>query len=337
MSSNLEIQPVTYRAPFWARNRHVQSLLATFKWRKKSLKKRAQLLLESSEEVILECSDGVKLQSFFSPQKDTTGAVNVDAPLAILIHGWEGSHESLYLLSSAHALYSAGYSVVRLNLRDHGDSHHLNTELFHSNRLDEVVSAISEIQKRYNPTKMHLCGFSLGGNFALRVAAEAPKHGIKLHNVVAICPALDPKDILHQLETGLSIYMKYFMIKWHRSLRKKQAAHPELYDLESTIADQSMRELTHTLISFYGDYPSVDDYFLGYTITGERLANLEIPCHALLSEDDPIISYQDIHQVAPSTNLKLYHSKHGGHCGFIKNGKLHSWLDDFIVESIAKD
>ena len=37
-----------------------------------------------------------------------------------------------------------GYDVVRLNLRDHGDSHHLNPEIFHSCRIAEVVGAVHE-------------------------------------------------------------------------------------------------------------------------------------------------------------------------------------------------
>ena len=36
-----------------------------------------------------------------------------------------------------------GFDVFRLNLRDHGTSHHLNPELFHSNRISEVVGASS--------------------------------------------------------------------------------------------------------------------------------------------------------------------------------------------------
>ena len=60
----------------------------------------------------------------------------------MLLHGWEGSSDSLYLLSLAQPLFEAGYDVARLNLRDHGDSHHLNEEIFHSCRIAEVVGAV---------------------------------------------------------------------------------------------------------------------------------------------------------------------------------------------------
>ena len=60
--------------------------------------------------------------------------------LAVLLHGWEGSAASLYILSLAQRLFDHGYEVLRLNLRDHGDTYHLNRELFHSCRLPERPS-----------------------------------------------------------------------------------------------------------------------------------------------------------------------------------------------------
>ena len=40
-----------------------------------------------------------------------------------------------------------GFDVVRLNLRDHGETHHLNRDLFHSCRLPEVVGAVRALQQ----------------------------------------------------------------------------------------------------------------------------------------------------------------------------------------------
>ena len=67
----------------------------------------------------------------------------------VLLHGWEGSADSLYVLSLAQLLFEQRFEVVRLNLRDHGDTHHLNRELFHSCRLPEVVGAVRALQQRF--------------------------------------------------------------------------------------------------------------------------------------------------------------------------------------------
>lgn len=323
------VQTTDYHSPLWCRNQHIQSLLATFKLRRNNLKRRAKTLIENTQEQIVHCGDGVRLQSFYSPQSDPK------APLAVLIHGWEGSHESLYLLSTANTLYTQGFNVIRLNLRDHGNSHHLNPELFHSNRIEEVIKAVKKIQDHYQPTSMVLCGFSLGGNFALRVANAAASHNIHIAKTLAICPALDPADILIKLETTLPVYMKYFMLKWKRSIRKKQELFPDLYDLESDLQTDSMRELTEKLVRFYGDYETINAYFDGYNICHERLDTINSPATILVSKDDPIIDYQGIYNLSSNPNIKKLMTHHGGHCGYIKNVRLESWLDDFIVQEFT--
>lgn len=320
------VQPLDYQAPLGCRNQHLQSLLATFKLRRNQLKRQAQALIDNSHESIIQCHDDIKLQSFYTPAKSK------QAPLAILIHGWEGSHESLYLLSAANTLYQLGFSVVRLNLRDHGSSHHLNPELYHSNRLDEVVQAVKVLQQQHQPDKLLLCGFSLGGNFALRVTNRAKEAGIALAKTIAICPALDPADILIKLETSIPLYMKYFMYKWKRSIRKKQELFPDMYDLEKDLQTDSMRDLTEKLVKYYGEYQSINDYFDGYNICGDRLLQIESPTTILMSKDDPIIDYQGLYTLPDSPHIHRYLTEQGGHCGYIKNYRLQSWMDDFIIE-----
>ncbi|GAA0209956.1 alpha/beta fold hydrolase [Kangiella japonica] len=316
-----------YKPPFWCQNQHFQSLLASFKLRRSSLKRKAKDLINNSQEHIIQCQDGVRLQSFYTPCKSLNGDAQ---PLAILIHGWEGSHQSLYLLSAANTLYNLGYSVVRLNLRDHGSSHHLNADLFHSNRLDEVVQAVQTIQSKYQPSKTLLCGFSLGGNFALRVTNKATTHNISLDHTIAFCPALDPADVLIKLETSWSLYIKYFMLKWKRSIRKKQSIFPDLYDLEEDLQTDSMRELTEKLVKFYGEYDSINDYFDGYNICHQRLNNIDTKTTIIMSQDDPIIDYRGIYTLPDSPFIHKYVTRHGGHCGYVKNRRLESWMDDFI-------
>ena len=131
--------------------------------------------------------------------------------LAILLHGWEGSADSLYVLSLAAHLFSLGCDVYRLNFRDHGPTHHLNEDIFHSCRLDEVVGAVRRIQATIPARRLTLAGFSLGGNFALRVAACAPMAGVRLERAVAICPVLRPHSTMDVLEDGWFIYRQYFI------------------------------------------------------------------------------------------------------------------------------
>ncbi len=87
--------------------------------------------------------------------------------------------------------------MFRLNFRDHGETHHLNREMFHSCRIDEVVGAVREIAAAFSPRALAIGGFSLGGNFALRVALRAPAAGIALAYALAVCPVISPASGLY--------------------------------------------------------------------------------------------------------------------------------------------
>ncbi len=181
-------------------------------------------MLAATRDEIVDCGAGVRLLGHFSPQRSATRG------LVILLHGWEGSAAASYVLSAGGRLYEAGFDVFRLNFRDHGDTFALNRELFHSCRIDEVVGAVQRIIATHRAPRMFLVGHSLGGNFALRVAARAPAAGIDLARVVAICPVLRPHSTMRALEEGLWVYREYFLRRWRRSLLAKAACFPELYD-----------------------------------------------------------------------------------------------------------
>jgi len=321
MSSAYQYQP-----PRWARNTNLQSILATFKLRRHFVEKRAAAVLAVSDEVILDCGEGVRLQGFYSPNK-SNGNVE-DVPLVILIHGWEGSHKSMYLLSSAQSLFAQGYSVFRLNLRDHGDSHHLNEELFHSCRLDEVVRAVKVIQDTYPHKRLCIAGFSLGGNFALRVASKAHEYGIELDKAAAVCPPIDPNDTLLKLRDGSWLYKAYFMYKWRRSLKKKAAAFPDIYDVNEYAHLKDLGEMTEALLSRFGDFASAEEYFDGYALKGDCLKDLRVPSFFLLAKDDPMIDHQGAELIANNDQITIVKTQYGGHCGFLKNRQLHSWADE---------
>ncbi len=147
-----------------------------------------------------------------------------------------GQRRSYYILSLGQALFDAGVQVVRLNLRDHGDTHHLNQGIFHSCRLEEVCGAIAAIGAQHAGTAPWLIGFSLGGNFMLRVAASQDPRLGPLAGVVAVSPVLHPDSAMLAMEQGLPVYQRYFVHKWNRSLRRKQSLWPGQLNLDDISA-----------------------------------------------------------------------------------------------------
>jgi uncharacterized protein len=323
----------SFKPPVWMRSPHLQSLLVSLPVRRRFVERRAAVLLKASKEHLLDCGDGVTLQSFHSSPVGQTVA-GPSAGIVVLVHGWEGSSDSLYMLSLAQTLFNAGYEVVRLNLRDHGSTHHLNRDIFHSCLLPEVVGAVKRVEEMYGGRRLHLAGVSLGGNFMLRVAARANEAGLNIGRVVAISPVLDPVETLHALETGLALYHWYFIRKWNRSLVKKQAAWPDYYDFAEFLRLTSLRNKTADMVARFTQFASLDDYLNGYSITGERLRTLSSPATIITAEDDPIIPARGLERLIRSPYLKVTLTRHGGHCGFFDTLSGPTWLEKRLVAEL---
>ena len=324
-----------FRPPRWLSNRHVQSVLPSLPLRRTAIEKRATSVIAASRQLILDSGDGVRLMGWYA--EPPAAADGAPRRLAVLLHGWEGSSESLYVLSLAELVHQRGFAVLRLNLRDHGGTHALNTGLFHSCRLPEVVGAIARLQALYPDHSLSLAGFSLGGNFCLRVGARAREAGIRIARIVAVCPVLDPATTLDALERGPAIYRRYFMYKWRRSLQSKQAAWPELYDFGDLIGNPSLTGMTEKMVLKYTDYPDLATYLRGYAITGGVLESLETPTHVFTSQDDPMIIAHDLDRLARPDSLRLTVTRHGGHCGFMDAVRGPSWIDRRIVSELERE
>lgn len=321
----------SFRPPRWLCNGHAQSILPSLPWRRPAVERRVRPMVGASTELLIDCGEGTTLQAFRSrPSRAAPGA-----PLTVVLHGWEGSARSLYVLSLAQALFDEGHEVVRLNLRDHGETHHLNRELFHSCRLPEVLGALRALQAGAPGRPLQLVGFSLGGNFMLRAAASAGEAGIAVAQAVAISPVLDPKRTLDALEGGARIYSRYFVLKWSRSLARKQAAWPADYDFAQLLRQGGLRRMTAELVDAHTGFPSLDEYLDGYAITGARLARLEVPSMLIAALDDPIISPLDLPRVAAPAALRVVLTRHGGHCGFFERLTAPSWADRRVAALLA--
>jgi len=321
-----------FAPPFWLRNAHFQSILPSFPFRRARVERFARALRNASVEHVLDCGDGVRLQGFYSAQEKTGRPAA--SQLVVLHHGWEGSAESLYILGLGQVLFERGYDVFRLNLRDHGATHHLNRDLFHSCRIEEAVGAVRDIQRLFPDHGLNLVGFSLGGNFALRIGARGTAASLSLRRIVAISPVLDPEKTLYALENGFGLYHRYFVWKWSRSLRKKQQAWPAHYDFEDLLRVPRLGLMTEALVLRYSDFPDMKSYLRGYSIVHGALDTLEVPSTIIAARDDPMIPAEDLDRLPQRPNLKLVATGCGGHCGFMDRLGGETWLANRVLEEL---
>jgi predicted alpha/beta-fold hydrolase len=312
----------------WARSPHLQTIFGSLKLRIPGKNEMAAL----SQELIIDAGSGSRLLGYYShqPTRKARG-------LTILLHGWEGSADSTYILSTGRYLFRQGFDVFRLNLRDHGKSHHLNRELFHGALTEETAGAVGNICGLFPMGPCYLIGFSLGGNFALRIALRNSQFPISnLREVFCISPALDPYKSTLAIDNGFSAYRRYFLAKWKRSLRKKQACFPDLYHFDDILHHGTCMALTEAIMPYFTEWLNYSEYFKVYTLTGDALAPLTMPVTIFTAEDDPVVASDDFNLLPKNGFLRVSLQKYGGHCGFLDPFPGGCWYERRIVAMIEE-
>ncbi len=317
--------------PAGLRNPHVQSILATLGLRARWSDRNDQGGDSPSRNVIVHCEDDTRVMVAHSPPRNSSASRGA----AILFHGWEGSADSSYIVCLGRHLHRLGYEVFRVNFPDHGGTQELNPGIFHSCRLEEMVLAVEQLVRLSTSGPTFLVGFSLGGNFALRIALEAPSRGIPIEHVVAICPVIDPSNCLAAIERAPWFYQQRFLSRWTRSLRLKERAFPDRYPLDP-LGPANLRKRTDLLIKRFTDFAGIDEYHDGFSIARDRLAGLSCPATILASEDDPVVPVDDLLEIEKPDCLEIEIQRWGGHCGFIDNPGRHSWVERRVAQILAR-
>jgi len=313
--------------PFFLKPAGIQTVLASAGLR--ALGKNP--MVDAARKVILTTNADIRLLGYISrqPRPRRKG-------LAILLHGWEGSSNSTYIRTTGRFLYRQGYDVFRLNLRDHGPSHHLNTGIFYAVLLNEVFDAVRQICTAEGSDPVFLAGFSLGGNFTLRIVRKCTRQPIpNLKQAISISPVLDPDKATDRIDNSRFI-LKYFLKKWRRSLAIKEGLYPDRYDFSSLMNIDNIREMTERLLADYSDYPNAREYFKGYAVLKGDMAGITVPTTIITAKDDPIIPVEDFYELETGPAVRLLIQPYGGHNGFLEGWRLNGWYEQVMARTFGK-
>ena len=308
------------------RHQLVQTVLASLKFRKRG----PNPMVDVGKDIVLDCDDGVRLKGNYSRHPDNKA-------LVIFLHGWEGSQDSTYVVTAGRRVYEEGASVFRLNYRDHGDTHDLNEGLFYSTLFNEVFNAVKQAAKLAEGAPVYIVGFSLGGNFALRIARSLRDLSIpNLKHIFAISAVVDPWGAAPLIDVN-PLYQRYFLKKWTQSLRKKQKLYPHLYDFKEILSQRTVLGITNKLLPAYSEFSDMKSYFDSYRVDKRDLEHCPVPLSLITAADDGIIPVENL------LGLKLNHRaqriihQHGGHNGFFQSINGPTWYDDYIKQVMEKD
>lgn len=324
-----------FEPAFGLRSAFVQSVLASKRpvhrlWRKRGLDLNALSKLHHFA-VHDEQGAPVTLTGWHTPHPQTKG-------LVVMIHGWEGGQDSSYLYGLACSLHRAGYALLRLCMRDHGSTHHgLNEQMFHSARLREVAEGVRAAQALEPELPLFVVGFSLGGNFALRMALRGGEYGVHPRLCVGISPAINPRSTLIGINQGPKLVNRYFLDKWRKTMDAKAAAFPGRYDFSRHRAIADFTEITRAFVEDHTEFETLDHYLAQYTLTPEMLMASTQPLAILTARDDSVCPPADFEGLEARGGVVAYAATaRGGHCGFIQDWRLESWAEARVLELLAR-
>jgi predicted alpha/beta-fold hydrolase len=331
-------------SPHWLiRRARAQTVLSTL------CPRSANVILRDERPVILDAGPDytgydarVRLLGYYNRHAPESAMEEADRGLVILLHGWEGCSHSTYGVVTAHLLTQAGYDVFRLNLRDHGpdllvDPYALNRGVFLGTLIEESHAAAQQAALLARGGPVYLVGPSMGGNFALRMALmHAQRPILNLRHVIAINPAIHPAKSIRQLDAMLP-FRRYFRQRWLRSLMRKAAHYPDLFDFRPLAQMPKLWQMTEWLVREYTAFASASDYYDSYAVRGGSLRGLTVPTSILTAADDPVIPVSDFYDFEPDPMLSLEIQPAGGHVGFVDLFPFRHRLPEMILRMLARD
>src|SRR5438445_270272 len=109
--------------------------------------------------------------------------------IAVILHGLSGSARSSAVVSLARMLLRRGIRTVRVDLRGAGKGFALARRPYNVGCSDDVRVALEHVHRDAPDSPLFLAGISLGGNVALKLAAEAAERTVPgLARVAALAP-----------------------------------------------------------------------------------------------------------------------------------------------------
>jgi uncharacterized protein len=290
-------------------NGHLQTIIGNY------LPRRAFQIPSESETVEVDPRDGSRVVCECSWQRVADRGERV---ATILVHGLEGSSDSQYIKGLAGRAWDAGMHVIRMNMRNCGNTDRLTPTLYHSGLSGDVGAVIEHIASVHGIQGIVLIGYSMGGNLVLKLAGEwgdkAP-----LLAVAAVCPAIDlaaSSDALHRPINR--IYERHFLRGLLRRYRRKASLYPGLYDVRGLVSIRSVRDFDDKIVARYCGFLNADDYY--YRASSARVIDrIAVPTLILSALDDPFIRLipETRKQLLANPCVSLIETRHGGHCAYL--------------------
>jgi uncharacterized protein len=250
----------------------------------------------------------------------------------VIVHGLEGSSESGYVIGTGSKAWCAGMNVVRMNMRNCGNTEALGPSLYNSSMSHDVGAVAGALISQEGLQSLALAGFSMGGNLVLKLLGEWGENTPReIVAGIGVSPAMDlgpSADALH--DRGNRVYEMKFLWSLRRRIQRKAALYPGLYDVQYLRGLRSLRDFDDQITARYCGFLDAEDYYTRASASNvvDRIAAPTLIVHAA---DDPFIRIlaASREKIERNPHITYIETKHGGHCAFLAepNGYDGRWAE----------
>ncbi len=282
---------------------HFQTILP-YLFRKVSLpeSKKIEIQLQDGDFLDAECWSGKK------------------EGLAILSHGLEGNSNAVYIRALAKSYLEKGWDVLAWNFRGCSGRMNKNPRLYHSGAYHDLMEVVEFAKKEWNPEKIHVAGFSLGGNLTLVFLARMSQNWLlemKIEKGLVISPPLNLSASSKKLDSIWNRPYRYNFLRQLKSkIKAKSDQFPGLIDLSNIPKCKTIFDFDEYYTSKIHGFEGANDYYFKCSSLN-HLADIKTSTLVILAKNDPMLArgnYEGLETINPLVGFRILDS--GGHCGF---------------------
>lgn len=313
-----------FRPAWWLRGAHAQTILGRY------LRLRHPLALRRER---VDTPDGDFVNLDFAVDGAGREEVRPGEPLAVVLHGLEGSSASGYVLQTLRELAARGIRGVALNFRSCGGEPNRTPRFYHSGDTGDLAFVLGLLGERWPGSPLGAVGYSLGGNVLLKYLGERGEES-RVRAAAAVSVPFDLGAGATRMERGMG---RFYTWRFLTSLRAKYHAKREMLDREvdgaRVLAARTFREFDDAATAPLHGFRDAEDYYARSSSAG-YLDRIRVPTLILHSTDDPFLPTEAVPREAIRANPFLAEgfTDAGGHVGFVGGTP---WAPEFWAEGEA--
>ncbi len=244
--------------------------------------------------------------------------------LVILMHGLEGDSHRPYIKGMVSALNDEHWDTLSLNFRSCSGEPNRLARSYHSGETEDITKIVDLAVTEHHYEFIHLIGFSLGGNVALKFVGEKGKQlPSACKSVIGISVPCELRDCSVQIsKKGNKVYLNRFLKSLKEKVRLKSHLTKDVIDLQKVLQSKDFFEFDHFYTAPVHGFSSGEEYWR-LSSANRVLDQIKIPCLIINALDDSFLADscfpRELAQNHPYVHLET--PKYGGHVGFTTFGQ----------------